>query len=711
MFNKVCSKSLYAFIIFFSFIIQTSTAGQLQDDRAKFIIDSLSSELKNADNWKDKKYILENLADITLIVNDKFNVLRELLTNAEKENDIDCQIETIRELGNTNDIALEDSLINKAKVITDKRPDAKSTLIFLQTRMESLTINNYDNGETRHKYITDKLLSSLNIINNNRQLDVYDRILINNNICLYLNFINSNGSIYTQSIEELIRLIKNLPKEDGFIKSLIYQRGALLYQNKEMYAESFKMDSLLIEHIESLKNQYIVKKSFFRNYDLNFLNIYIRQLGNYECLSKEAVENIFQNGLEYLHKTSETIPTETHKLSHNMLYLYHSLANNDYKKANDYINAILPLKKQKRPLYKLCEFKIQILNNITATPDSIMMYYNNYVTALKDHYNLLDKGKAQELNIIYNVNQLKDNNNKLKIDNMNLVIKAKNKTLFFSAALILLLFLISFVLTYLYINKKRVSKTLKDERDSLIKTQSELIIAKEKAERSEKLKSNFLANVSHEIRTPLNAIVGFSTILAESDEHEDKQQFINIIMNNNELLLKLINDILNLSKIEAGFEISKIQPFDVQATFDQVFMQTIERNTNKNIASFNIKTLKSCIIEADKESITQIIINFCSNALKYTKEGEIKTGISIEDNGLKIFCNDTGIGIPDDMQNKIFERFEKVDTFAQGSGLGLSICKAITEKYNGKIGFTSKVNEGSQFWAWIPCKIVSSEEI
>jgi Signal transduction histidine kinase len=339
------------------------------------------------------------------------------------------------------------------------------------------------------------------------------------------------------------------------------------------------------------------------------------------------------------------------------------------------------------------------------------MYYNNYITALKEHYNLLDKGKIQEFNIIYNVNLLKENNNKLKLENMKIIIKAKNKTQILTIVLIILLISTSFVFFYLYIYKKRTSQKLKEERDNLIRTQSELIIAKEKAESSEKLKSAFLANVSHEIRTPLNAIIGFSSLLVESDKLEEKQQFIDIIMENNELLLKLVNDTLNLSKIEAGFEISKIQQFDVQNKFNQIFMQTMDRNANKNITSHNIKKYKSCVIEADKESISQIIINFFSNALKYTKDGEIKTGISIEDNGLKIFCNDTGIGIPEDKQAKIFERFEKVDTFAQGTGLGLSICKAITEKYNGKIGFSSVENEGSQFWAWIPCKIISVEDL
>jgi hypothetical protein len=212
MINKKCPKAVYILVIFFFHIIQILAAEQLKDDRIKFIIDSLSTELKTVNNWHDRKYILENLFDITPVKEDKFNVLRTLLQHAEKEEDTDCQIKTIRELCNTFDIALEDSLIDKIKIIMDKKPDAKSTLIFAQSRRESLVINNYKSADDKYNYITDKLQNALNIDKNESHFDIYDRILVLNNICLYLNLINNNGSIYVQSLEELLNLSNIFPK-------------------------------------------------------------------------------------------------------------------------------------------------------------------------------------------------------------------------------------------------------------------------------------------------------------------------------------------------------------------------------------------------------------------------------------------------------------------------------------------------------------------
>lgn len=226
--------------------------------------------------------------------------------------------------------------------------------------------------------------------------------------------------------------------------------------------------------------------------------------------------------------------------------------------------------------------------------------------------------------------------------------------------------------------------------------------AKKKAEDSDRLKSAFLANMSHEIRTPLNAIIGFSELLKDADNQAEKDEFWNIINNNNEMLLRLIGDILDLSKIEAGvIEIKKTE-FDLVPFFNEMastFAQQLEKKgTDVKLIIDNPYT--SCMVKFDKNRLQQIITNYMTNAIKYTPQGTIKMGYRYVDEGIRFYVSDTGIGIADENKKMVFQRFEKLDEFAQGSGLGLSITKTLVEIDGGHVGFESKEGVGSTFWAW-----------
>ena len=235
--------------------------------------------------------------------------------------------------------------------------------------------------------------------------------------------------------------------------------------------------------------------------------------------------------------------------------------------------------------------------------------------------------------------------------------------------------------------------------------QQKLIVAKEKAEESEKLKMAFLANMSHEIRTPLNAIVGFSDILVVTDEVEEREKFSKIISNNSELLLNLINDILDLSKIEAGVFDYHEELFNLNELFEKFELSFKIRTSDKIILEYR-RNREIVSIYFDSNRTSQLLNNFLSNAVKYTTEGKIEFGFFVENGGIRIYVRDTGIGISEENKKRIFKRFEKVDNFAQGTGLGLSICKAMVEHVKGEIGFESELGKGSYFWAWFPCKIV-----
>ena len=228
--------------------------------------------------------------------------------------------------------------------------------------------------------------------------------------------------------------------------------------------------------------------------------------------------------------------------------------------------------------------------------------------------------------------------------------------------------------------------------------QQNLITAKNKAEEAHKLKSTFLANMSHEIRTPLNAIVGFSELLTETDDAEEKFEYKQLIETNNEILLKLIGDILDLSKIEVGSIDINRQKLNLCQLCDELYRSFQQRIKNPKVTLKLINPYTKCVANFDKYRFMQIFTNFATNAIKYTPQGEIVMGYECMPGQVRIYVKDSGIGIPEEKKNRIFSRFEKLDTFAQGTGLGLSICKAIADATGGEVGFKSKANIGSEFW-------------
>ena len=247
----------------------------------------------------------------------------------------------------------------------------------------------------------------------------------------------------------------------------------------------------------------------------------------------------------------------------------------------------------------------------------------------------------------------------------------------------------------------------------LMHAQEQLRVETERAENSGLLKSAFLANMTHEIRTPLNAIVGFSGLLQMVDTREERMEFIRIIRNNCDMLLRLINDILEASNMGQTISI-KPEPVDLSQVFNDICQTLAQRVQEPGVQFLKDNPYDHYPANIDKGRLQQMLTNFVTNAVKYTHEGHIRVGYRPEERdgraGIYYYCEDTGTGIPKDKQASVFERFVKLNDFVQGTGLGLSICKALVDRSGGQIGVDSEEGRGSTFWFWVPNDIQQASE-
>ena len=266
--------------------------------------------------------------------------------------------------------------------------------------------------------------------------------------------------------------------------------------------------------------------------------------------------------------------------------------------------------------------------------------------------------------------------------------------------------------SYFLLNEEENMVLTVHDITQLKETEKQLTLAKEKAENADLSKSAFLANMSHEIRTPLNAITGFAEVLASANTEEEKAQYQEIIKMNADLLLQLVNDILDMSKIEAGtleFVYTKVDINLLLSDLRQLFQMRVN-DAGKNIRIIAEPSLPSCSIETDRNRVAQVLSNFTTNAIKFTQEGTISIGYEARDTELYFYVTDSGAGIPADKLPEGFGRFVKLNKDKKGTGLGLSISKTIVNKLEGQIGADSVEGKGSTFWFTIPYRTCGRPE-
>lgn len=450
--------------------------------------------------------------------------------------------------------------------------------------------------------------------------------------------------------------------------------------NRLRYLEIFKahLDDCKAKGIEKLDDEnpiYLLEYLYFRSYAHENLNLYHQN-------KTKNLKDIYRN-LQLASKIVEDYKLDRRRLELMGIYASYHWAAKDYAKAISIYTEIYETYQQAGrdvPVANMLEYRGRVQFEAgmykKAALDFLAMANLRDSISQKTFYKELADMRAQREN-----DHLVMQNQKMEID----AIRSRNALLLMSVGIIVLILICS-LLIFLVYQKQKLSRQMK--------------VAKEKAEEADRIKSAFLANMNHEIRTPLNAIVGFSQVLVDEEDKTIRQEFADIIQSNNDLLQRLVGDVLDLSKIDSNTMSLIYKKQDLPSLMKEIYSMILLRmpvDVNLQLAD-----CEDLVLETDKNRLTQILTNLLTNATKHTQKGFIRFGYNKMDSSVEFFVQDSGEGIPEEQLERVFSRFVQLDNWSKGVGLGLAICKGLIEQMGGSIRVTSKVGVGSVFYVTLP---------
>lgn len=397
----------------------------------------------------------------------------------------------------------------------------------------------------------------------------------------------------------------------------------------------------------------------------------------------------------YLEKASQYADAsldEEMKFPYYWAKIHYNFRIKDYEQALDAVNKALAIETQLDLLKK----KVELLRKSGRLREAVAVY--DEVLAMRA--TVSNEAFTRQINQLRTLNDLNDKNKQIsELAYQKEQLAVKQNQLIVTIVISVLLIVLLYFLYRFYKHSRRLKNELQCEKDSLVTSEKLLRMAKEEAELANQRKTAFIANISHEIRTPLNAIVGFSELLAEDSFGEkEKQNFANVINTNSELLLNLVNDVLDLSRLESGNARFTMTTVDAIACCKES-IEAIDHRLAREVELKFTSSHDSCIIYTDRLRLEQILVNLLTNATKFTKQGGISLHVEKDEmnNSVQFIVTDTGCGIPEANRAKIFEHFEKLDEFMQGTGLGLPICKIIARQLNANLYLDTSYTNGARF--------------
>lgn len=487
--------------------------------------------------------------------------------------------------------------------------------------------------------------------------------------------------LYNEILEDMERRDVDLIKRINILRQLFMTCGN--FDSRLRYLELYKsyLDYCKAKGIEKLDDEnplYVLEYIYYQSYAYENLNLYrVRRKGNLGDIYKS---------LQMASKILEEHKLERRRLELKNLYASYYWANREYDKA---ISAFTYLYER----YKRAGRETVVVDMLKYR-GQVEFEAGQYKEAAIDCFKMARLQDSIRQTTFYKElaeMQAQHETDKLELQNQKMEMEAMHarNVLIFMGVGVLVLVLICALLVFLVCQKHRLGEQFK--------------LAKEKAEEADRIKSAFLANMNHEIRTPLNAIVGFSQVLEDEEDKETRQEFANIIQNNNELLQRLVGDVLDLSKIDSNTMSLIYKKQDIASLMKEIYNVILLRMPDG--VELLLDDCEELEMETDRNRLTQILTNLLTNAIKHTREGFIRFGYKKTDGFVEFFIQDSGEGIPEDKVDSIFSRFVQLDDWSKGVGLGLAICKGLVGQMQGKIWATSKLGEGSVFFVRLPLTV------
>lgn len=665
--------------------------------------DSLLYELSLAKTPQDSIPLLYHLSDIAKSKNDRQQPLGRLVETAHRANNIPVELDALRNYCNI--ITRDDSLMHLCLKIAQSLPPSNErdeAITFIKVNRTSSKARSLPESEKTK--ILQELISNYQ---KGESENLYNEIKRLYEVCLYLSH-STTGGLYSEYLEKLHELINKLPADGRkALPTMYYTQLAIIYTKNHEYEKAIAADKELLKIIRQLEEEYKRQGRIYKNYDIGYYICYRRILSNFPVLTPEEIEYYYQRIIEIAQRNNAVKGDFEAGKRPEIFYL---MAGKEYSKVLPIIKKVINHPDNKPFRMELLQYMIEAATHVNDKA-TLLQATTQYNTLLEEYNRTKSAEKYRELQILYDVNELKTQNAQLELEKREAEIESGKAIIRITFLAISILTLLLIVACCLYYRTKRLAgslqrskQKLQTEQENLLKTQKELTIARDQAEGANRMKTLFIQNMSHEIRTPLNAIVGFSQLIAENakaSEKEDMGLYAQMINGNSELLLTLVGDVLDIAKMESGEIKMNLQSCSLQAICNLAVINVKHRVKARVKMYFQANTDApgDLCLTTDATRLEQVLINFLTNAAKFTKEGEIVLSYSVdEDKGQVIFAvTDTGIGIPKDKAEVIFERFEKLDNFAQGTGLGLHICRLIANMLKGKVMVDTSYTGGARF--------------
>lgn len=708
--NKINRHHIMKFRYFLTLsIIFFATLPSLSIDK-ETIIDSLRKELKLAKNPDDSITILYNMYDLSSRSR-KGAIGRQIFYTAGRLGRTDVQLDIIR--NNTSLYITSDSIINGYVDLVRKMPDSedkRETLAYIDITYNSNRIRIMP--ESKRQEVLQEFIREYS---KNPGIDMYDQVRRLYKLCVFLGA-SSQGDLYVEYLTKLGNLIDQLPYENSeVLRNMYLVQKAMIETDNDQHAKAVASDKRLLEVIKHLKDRYVSQGRLYRNYDVNEYVCYRRLLGNYAALTPKDIDEYY-NCILNLVTSNPDIRKDFE--DNRRAEIYYLIATKRYKEAMPLLKKYIDKPQNSIFKRKLLKF-YTIAAKATGDKDALLAATTAYNTQLEDYISLQAAEKYKELQIIYDVNNLKAEKTQAELDRHSSTHTLHNRILVISLIAMGILTLLLIVTGRLYLKNKRSVKNLaksqerlQAEKKNLLRTQQDLIIAKDQAESISRLKTQFIQNVRHEILTPLNGIVGFSQLIADSvpaERQDEMSRYTDIITEKSDQLVSLLADALDISMIDAGEMPINLQLWSL-SDICRTCVDNVKHRTAPGVNMTFVDPGDKFKLLTDRVRTEKILTNYLNNAAKFTEKGSITLTYNVLRSQRQVVFSvtDTGIGIPEAKHAVIFERFEKLNNSTPGTGLGLHICQLSARLLGGIAKVDPEYRTGARFLFIHPLKDASA---